>query len=243
MMEVTPKTIRDYSPAEIRELVRCKYSEVALSPRSKYKFRVGCDYSLDLGYPAQWIQGLPEKMAQAFTGVSSFLARFENFTPGETILELGSGGGLDTALLAKRLGASTRVIGVDLSLDMVQRAARSLGQLELSHVYPVPENAPHVSATMTALDLPEAQCSKAGDVSPWSGVYYTQAVAEELPVRDNSVDWVVSNGIFNLSPEKERILSEIHRVLKPTGHVLCSEIVLYQEPSPEERLNEDDWFK
>lgn len=206
-MEATPKTIRDYSPAEIRELVRRKYSEVALGPRSKYKFRVGCEYSLDLGYPAQGIQGLPEKMAEAFTGVSSFLARFENFTPGETILELGSGGGLDTALLAKRLGASTRVIGVDLSLDMVQRAARSLGELELSHVY------------------------------------YTEAIAEELPVRDNSVEWVVSNGIFNLSPEKERILSEIHRVLKPTGHVLCSEIVLYQEPSPEERLNEDDWFK
>lgn len=206
-MEATPKTIRDYSPTEIRELVRCKYSEVALGPSLKYKFRVGGEYALDLGYAAQRIHSLPEKMAEAFTGVSSFLARFENFTPGETILELGSGGGLDTALLAKRLGASTKVIGVDLSLDMVQRAARSLGELELSHVY------------------------------------YTQAVAEELPVRDNSVDWVVSNGIFNLSPEKEKILAEIHRVLKPKGHMLCSEIVLYHEPSPEERLNEDDWFK
>jgi len=206
-MEATPKTVRDYSPAEIRELVRCKYSEVALDPRLKYKFRVGREYALDLGYPAQRIQSLPEKMAEAFTGVSSFLARFENFSPGETILELGSGGGLDTALVAKRLDAPTRVIGVDLSLDMVQRAARSLGELKLSDVY------------------------------------YTQAVAEELPVLDSSVDWVVSNGIFNLSPEKERILAEIHRVLKPKGHVLCSEIVLYQEPSPEARLNEDDWFK
>jgi arsenite methyltransferase len=206
-MEATTKTIRDYLPSEIRELVRCKYSEVALSPGLKYKFRVGREYALDLGYPAQRIQSLPEKMAEAFTGVSSFLARFENFGRGETILELGSGGGLDTAFLAKRLGTSTKVIGVDLSLNMVQRAARSLGDLELAHVR------------------------------------YTQAVAEELPVRDNSVDWVVSNGIFNLSPEKERILAEIHRVLKPKGHVLCSEIVLYQEPSPEERLNEDDWFK
>jgi arsenite methyltransferase len=206
-MEATPKTIRDYLPSEIRELVRYKYSEVALSPGLKYKFRVGREYALDLGYPAERIQSLPEKMAEAFTGVSSFLARCENFTPGETILELGSGGGLDTAFLADRLGASTKVIGVDLALNMVQRAARSLGDLELAHVR------------------------------------YTQAVAEELPVRENSVDWVVSNGIFNLSPEKERILAEIHRVLKPKGHVLCSEIVLYEEPSPEERLNEDDWFK
>lgn len=206
-MDVTPRTIGDYSSAEIRELVRCKYSEVALNPRLKYKFRVGREYALDLGYPAQKINSIPEITAEAFTGVSSFLARFEDFAPGQAVLELGSGGGFDTALLAKKLGTSTQVIGLDLSLDMLQRAARSLGELELSHVY------------------------------------YTQAVAEELSVRDNSVDWVFSNGIFNLSPEKEKILAEIHRVLKPKGHVLCSEIVLYQEPSPEERLNEDDWFK
>ena len=206
-MPITLKSIGDRPPKEIRELVRCKYSEVALSPRLKYKFRVGREYALDLAYPAQWIQNLPERMAEAFTGVSSFLCRFDDFAPEDIVLELGSGGGLDTALLSKRLSASTRVIGVDLSLDMVQRAARSLSEIELTHVYS------------------------------------TQALAEELPVHDNSVDWVVSNGIFNLSPEKERILSEIHRVLKPQGHVLCSEIVLYQEPTPEERLNEEDWFK
>jgi arsenite methyltransferase len=206
-MEAIFKTIGNYSPAEIRELVRDKYSEVALNPSLKYKFRVGREYALDLGYPAHRVHALPEKMAEAFTGVSSFMARFEDFTSGGVVLELGSGGGFDTALLAERFGAATKVIGVDLSLDMIRRAMRSLGELELSQVN------------------------------------YTQAVAEELPVRDNAVDWVVSNGIFNLSPEKERILSEIHRVLKPEGHVLCSEIVLYQEPSPEDRLNEDDWFK
>ncbi len=206
-MQATAKAIGDHSAAEIRQLVRDKYSEVALKPGSKYKFRVGREYAIELGYPPQKVQALPEKLAEAFTGVSSFMARFEDFAPGDVVLELGSGGGFDSALLAKRFGAATKVIGVDFSLDMIQRAARSLGALELCQVN------------------------------------YTQAVAEELPVRDNSVDWVVSNGIFNLSPEKERILSEIHRVLKPKGHVLCSEIVLYQEPTPEERLNEDDWFK
>ena len=74
-------------------------------------------------------------------------------------------------------------------------------------------------------------------------VHFHQAQAEELPLPDSSVDWVVSNGIFNLSPEKERILAEIHRVLKPKGRLLCSEIVLQRDPSAEERLNEDDWFK
>lgn len=205
-MEVR-KSIADCSPAEIRELVSAKYSEVALNPRAKYKFRVGGAYAADLGYPAEKVRDLPEKMAEAFTGVSSFFCRFEDFGAGGVILELGSGGGFDTALLAQRLGPATKIIGIDLSLEMLRRAAPSLTGLELSHV------------------------SSA------------QAVAEELPLGDNSVDWVVSNGIFNLSPEKEKILAEIHRVLKPEGRVLCSEIVLYEEPSPEERLNEDDWFK
>lgn len=206
-METTPKTIGELSPNEIRELVRDKYSEVALNPRSKYKFRVGSEYALDLGYSAEEIHRFPERMAEAFTGVSSFLAHFGESTEGSVILELGSGGGLDTALLARNVGPSTKVIGLDLSLAMLQRASRSLGESKVSHVY------------------------------------YNQALAEELPIHDDSVDWVVSNGIFNLSPEKERILAEIHRVLKPQGRILCSEIVLQRDPSAEERLNEDDWFK
>lgn len=206
-MEALRRTIAELSPDEIRALVGHKYSEVALDPTLRQKFRVGGDYALDLGYPCDEIRRLPPTMAEAFTGVSSFLTRFEELNPGAVVLELGSGGGLDTALLARRLGPSTKVIGVDLSFAMLQRAARSLDKLSLSHVS------------------------------------LNQALAEQLPIRDASVDWVVSNGIFNLSPEKEKILAEIHRVLKPEGRLLCSEIVLYREPSPEERSNEDDWFK
>ena len=76
-----------------------------------------------------------------------------------------------------------------------------------------------------------------------SNSFSLQGEAEKLPLPDGSMDWVVSNGIFNLSPEKEKILSEMLRVLKPGGRVLCSEIVLRQEPTPEQRNNEDDWFK
>ncbi len=206
-MERVAKTIGELSAQEIRELVRNKYSEVALNPRSKYRFRVGREYALDLGYPGEAMDRLPEVMAQSFTGVSSYLARFNEFTTGNVILELGSGGGLDTALLAQKVGPSGKVIGLDLSLAMIQRAVRSLREIAMAHVH------------------------------------FHQAQAEELPLPDSSVDWVVSNGIFNLSPEKERILAEIHRVLKPKGRLLCSEIVLQRDPSAEERLNEDDWFK
>jgi arsenite methyltransferase len=205
-MEGISKTIGELTPDEIRQLVRDKYSEVAEKPRSKYKFRVGSAYALDLGYPREEVGNLPDTVTEAFTGVSAFLACFGELTTGGVILELGCGGGLDTTLVAKR-AASAKVIGLDLSLTMLQRAAQFLGTNQASHVL------------------------------------FNQGLAEEIPLRDHSVDWVISNGIFNLSPEKERILAEIHRVLKPEGHVLCSEIVLDQEPSPEQRLNEDDWFK
>ena len=206
-MEMVARTIGELCAPEIRGLVRDKYSEVALHPGSKYRFRVGRQYALDLGYPVKELDSLQGESTQSFTGVSSFLAHFEEFAASDVILELGSGGGLDTALLARKVGPSGKVIGLDLSLAMVQKAAGAIGQLGLS----------------------QARCY--------------QAEAEELPLPDSSVDWVVSNGIFNLSPEKERILGEIHRVLRPQGRVLCSEIVLEREPSAEERLNEDDWFK
>lgn len=205
-MEGISKSIGERTPNEIRQLVRDKYSEVAEKPKSKYKFRVGDAYALDLGYPRKELCNLPDTATEAFTGVSAFLARFGELTTGGVILELGCGGGLDTTLVAKKV-ASAKVIGLDLSFAMLQRAAQFLGTNEVSRVS------------------------------------FNQGLAEEIPLRDHSVDWVISNGIFNLSPEKERILTEIHRVLKPKGHVLCSEIVLDQEPSPEQRLNEDDWFK
>jgi len=206
-MDGTSKTLAELTPGEIRRLVCDKYSEVATTPQSKYKFRVGRDYALDLGYAGEELGSLPETVTDAFTGVSAFPARFGDLTSGDVILELGCGGGLDTSLVAKRVASSAKVIGLDLSFAMLQRAARSLDKRDHSHVS------------------------------------FNQGLAEEIPLRDHSVDWVISNGIFNLSPEKERILAEIHRVLKPKGHVLCSEIVLNQEPSPEDRLNEDDWFK
>ena len=207
LMEMAHRPIGELSAAEIRELVREKYSEVAFNPATKYRFRVGHQYALDLGYPQNETKALPKILIESFTGVSSYLARFQEFQPGETVLELGSGGGLDTALLVRKVGCSGKVIGFDLSLAMLQRAATG---------------------------------SKQGGISQ---VHFNQALAEELPIASSSVDWVVSNGIFNLSPEKERILEEIHRVLKPGGRVLCSEIVLQRQPTNEERLNEDDWFK
>jgi len=200
------KKIGAMTPQEIRRLVAGKYTEVARAPHDRYKFRVGTQYACDLGYPAPLLGSLPPALSEAFTGVSASLIRLAEAKAGETVLELGCGGGLDTALLAERVGPRGQVIGVDCAELMVERARANLRQLGRTNVsfFPAP--------------------------------------AESLPLADNSVDCVVSNGLFNLSAEKEAIFAEIQRVLKPGGRTVNAEIVLRTEPSAAERDSQEDWF-
>jgi arsenite methyltransferase len=200
------KKIGDMTPQEIHQLVAEKYAEVAQAPRERYKFRVGTKYAQDLGYPAVLLNRLPPAISEAFTGVSASLVTLAQAKPGETVVELGCGGGLDSALLAERVGAAGRVIGVDCAEPMLERARTNLQQLGRTNVT------------------------------------FVQAAAERLPLADNSVDCIVSNGIFNLSADKDAIFSEISRVLKPGGRTVNAEIVLRAEPTPAERDNQEDWF-
>ena len=200
------KKIGEMTPQEIRQLVAEKYAEVAQAPRKRYKFRVGTEYAQDLGYPVALLKSLPPALSEVFTGVSASLVTLCEAKPGETILELGCGGGLDTVLLAERVGVEGRVIGVDGAAPMLERARTNLQQLG------------HTNVTF----------------------FHTSA--ESLPLADNSVDCIVSNGIFNLSAYKEAIFAEISRVLKPGGRTVNAEIVLRTEPTPAERDNQEDWF-
>jgi SAM-dependent methyltransferase len=203
---VNSKKISALTPTEIRRLVAEKYAEVAQAPRARYKFRVGSAYARDLGYQPSLLSALPPALSEAFTGVSASLLTLSELKPGETILELGCGGGLDTVLLAERVGPEGQVIGVDCTGPMLAHARAGVRQLGR------------------------------GNVS------FFQAPAESLPLADNSVDCVVSNGIFNLSAEKDAIFAEIRRVLKPGGRTVNAEIVLRSEPTQAERDSQEDWF-
>src|SRR5262249_57119907 len=112
-MEMTHRPIGELSAAEIRELVREKYSEVASHPLTKYRFRVGHQYAVDMGYQQNDTRDLPKVLIELFTGVSSYVARFQDFQPGVTVLVVGSVEGLDTALLAQQEGcyAVVNVLG------------------------------------------------------------------------------------------------------------------------------------
>jgi SAM-dependent methyltransferase len=120
--------------------------------------------------------------------------------PGDVVLDLGSGAGADLFLAAKKVGPTGRVIGVDMTDEMIAKANENIRTSGLSNV--------------------EAR----------------KGIIEALPVETASVDWVISNCVINLSPEKEKVFREIIRVLRPGGQMFISDIVT--DALPEEILND-----
>jgi arsenite methyltransferase len=125
--------------------------------------------------------------------------------PGETVLDLGSGGGIDCFLAAKQVGPSGYVIGVDMTPQMLAKANANKVKMGVENVE------------------------------------FRKGYIEDLPVRDNSIDVVMSNCVINLSPDKAAVFADVFRVLKPGGRVSISDIVTEGEFSPELQANMDSW--
>lgn len=194
------------TPLEVGEAVRGRYSDVGRDPDGDYNFRIGRAFAESLGYPPGLLDALPAGAWEAFTGVAtpSILA---NVQPGNHVVDLGCGGGLDLCLLSWMVGDRGRAVGVDFAPSMVERARRNLVHLDLAQA-----------------EVREAPADATGLPSGWA-------------------DWVVANGILNLSPDKGAIVREVARVLRPGGRFLLAETTLSVPLPPDALRGIDDWFR
>ena len=194
------------NPDEIKKLVKDKYSKVACDPYGVYNFPVGKAFALKVGYPQEVLDTLPVSLMESFTGANN-PQPFVELKPGEIVLDLGCGGGLDLYFYSQAVGPQGKVYGVDISEDMVNRAKDNMRKTERAN---------------TEIRIGES---------------------DSIPFNEAFFDLVASNGIYNLSPDKEAAMKEVFRVLKLGGRTVFCEIVLKEPLSEDERKNHSDWFR
>src|SRR6516162_6438282 len=195
--------------ADIKEAVRNRYGEIARSVRTSgssccYDGEAGsCGISANL-YADDETGAVPDEAVLASLGCGNPTALAE-LKEGETVLDLGSGGGIDVLLSARRVGPSGKAYGLDMTDDM--------------------------------LALARENQRKAGA----ENVEFLKGEIENIPLPDNAVDVIISNCVINLSADKDRVLREAFRVLKPGGRFAVSDIVVRGEMPPEIRRRLEVW--
>lgn len=106
---------------DVRDKVRAAYSAAAEEPEGRHPFPVGREFAKSLGYPSEWLDQIPSVSLEAFAGVSN-VPCFADLPENGTVLDMGCGAGLDSLLMARRMAGGGRVIGIDFSWAMVERA-------------------------------------------------------------------------------------------------------------------------
>ena len=117
----------------LRSAIRDEYAEVASCPVKGFHFHVGRPLAARLGYPGDWVDSLPDPVVESFAGVGNPFSWGEP-APGETVVDLGSGAGLDAILAARMVGPTGRVIGVDMTPAMLAKARAGAALVGLANV-------------------------------------------------------------------------------------------------------------
>jgi arsenite methyltransferase len=181
---------------EIKQAVRQAYAGISTGGGESVARRL---------YTDQELAEVPTGAVDWALGVGDPV-RYAMLQPGQVVLDIGSGGGVDTILAARRVGPDGKAIGLDILEAMCERARR--------------------------------HAAEAG-VEGWTE--FLRGEMEDVPLPDESIDVVVSNGVLNLSARKSRALAEIFRVLGPGGRICMADLTVEGELPPEIANDQSAW--
>ncbi|HEY4361079.1 MAG TPA: arsenite methyltransferase [Bryobacteraceae bacterium] len=198
---------------EIKELVKEKYGQAALRAATGGSSCCGAGAKLDgCGvdpitanlYDAGQIGQIPEEAVLASLGCGNPTA-LAMLNAGETVLDLGSGGGIDVLLSARRVGPSGKAYGLDMTDEMLALARENQKRAGVENVE------------------------------------FLKGEIENVPLPDDSVDVIISNCVINLSADKDRVLREAFRVLKPGGRLAVSDVIVQGDVPEQVRRSMEMW--
>lgn len=194
----------DVDKVALRNAIKAEYKEVAEDPGKGFHFHTGRRLTTIVGYKDEWFEGVSEQAIESFAGTGNPFA-MGALAAGERVVDVGSGGGIDSLIAARMVGPTGEVVGIDMTPAMLARA--------------------RAAAAESGLD----------------NVEFREAYMEELPVPDGWADVVISNGVLNLTPDKQRAMREMFRVLRSGGRLQIGDILVNREVPEGAKKNIDLW--